>query len=375
MIPYGRQNIIEEDINDVCETLRSDFLTQGPKVVEFEQAISEYCQVKHATAVNSATSALHLACLALGVESGDLVWTSPISFVASANCALHCNASVDFVDVDADSGLMSVKALEEKLAIAFANDRLPKVIIPVHFSGQSCDMHAISSLAKKYKIFVIEDACHALGAVYLENKVGNCQYSDICVFSFHPVKMITTGEGGVALTNNNIYYEKMTKLRSHGISKSVHFPPWTYEQHHLGYNYRMSDIAATLGLSQLKRLESFVTKRRYIATQYKEKLNNFRFKPILQCKQGESSFHLYPVLVTDSDTRRALYDYLHLNGIAAQVHYIPIYQQPYYKKMGHLPLPNSEKFYQRTISLPIFFDLTFNELDLVIKVLNDFEGA
>ena len=373
MIPYGRQNIIEEDIAGVCETLRSDFLTQGPKVVEFERAISEYCQVKHATAVNSATSALHLACLALGVESGDLVWTSPISFVASANCALYCNANVDFVDVDSESGLMSVKALEEKLAIAFVNEKLPKVIIPVHFSGQSCDMLAISNLAKKYKIYVIEDACHALGAVYLDGKIGNCKHCDICVFSFHPVKMITTGEGGVALTNSNILYEKMVKLRSHGINKNDQSPPWAYEQYYLGYNYRMSDIAATLGLSQLKRLESFVSKRRHIATQYKEKLNNFHFKPILQYKQGESSFHLYPVLVTDSETRRALYDYLHINGIAAQVHYIPIYQQPYYKKMGYLPLPNSEYFYERTISLPIFYDLTFEELDLVIKTLNDFE--
>ncbi len=375
MIPYGRQNIIEEDINDVCETLRSDFLTQGPKVAEFEQAISGYCQAKHAVAVNSATSALHLACLALGVGVGDWVWTSPISFVASANCALYCNAKVDFVDVDADSGLMSVTALEEKLATAFAEGKLPKVIIPVHFSGQSCDMQAISITAKKYKVHVIEDACHALGADYLESKVGNCEYSDICVFSFHPVKMITTGEGGIALTNSITYYEKIMTLRSHGVSKSRQLPPWAYEQHHLGYNYRMSDIAATLGLSQLKRLGNFVTKRRHIATQYKEKLNNFRFKPILQSKQGESSFHLYPVLVTDSDTRKALYDYLHLNGIAAQVHYIPIYQQPYYKKMGCVPLPNSERCYERIISLPIFYDLTSDELNFVIQTLNDFGEA
>ncbi len=375
MIPYGRQCISEDDISAVCETLRSDFLTQGPRVIEFEKAITEYCEVKHAVAVNSATSALHLSCLALGVGEGDIVWTSPISFVASANCALYCNATVDFVDVDAESGLMSVKALSKKLATANTQGKLPKVLIPVHFSGQSCDMKAIWSLAKKYNIYVIEDACHALGASYLEHKVGGCEYSDISVFSFHPVKMITTGEGGVALCNNSKYYEKIQALRSHGIYTNSQMLPWAYEQQDLGYNYRMSDIAATLGLSQLKRLESFLVKRRYIATRYNEKLNNFRIKPIVQSKQGLSSFHLYPVLLKDSIQRRGLYDYLHLNGIAAQVHYMPIYQQPYYKKMEFKPLPNSEYCYDRIISIPIYCELGSEDFDFIIKTINDFEGV
>ena len=375
MIPYGRQSISEEDISKVCKTLRSDFLTQGPRVVEFEKALSEYCEVKHAVAVNSATSALHLSCLALGVGEGDIVWTSPISFVASANCALYCNATVDFVDVDPDSGLMSVSVLSEMLAIADAQGRLPKVLIPVHFSGQSCDMKSIWLLAKKYNIYVIEDACHALGASYLENKVGGCVYSDISVFSFHPVKMITTGEGGAALCNDSKIYKRIVSLRSHGIEKNNQMLPWAYEQQYLGYNYRMSDIAATLGLSQLKRLESFLVKRRYIATRYNEKLNNFRIKPIVQSKQGLSSYHLYPVLLEDHIQRRALYDYLHLNGISAQVHYMPIYQQPYYKKMGYKPLPNSERCYDRIISIPIYYELGTEDLECVIKTMNDFEGA
>ncbi len=371
MIPYGRQNISQDDIDSMVSVLRSSYLTQGPEVARFEQALCDYCHADYAVAVNSATSALHLACLALGVGPDDHVWTSPISFVASANCALYCGAKVDFVDVEENSGLMSVSSLREKLAIADQQGTLPKVIIPVHYSGQSCDMKSIRQLAKKYGFHVIEDASHALGARYLDENVGSCRYSDICVFSFHPVKMLTTGEGGAALCNGQKNHEKMQRLRSHGIVKDGHAEPWAYQQIDLGYNYRMSDMAASLGISQIKRLDLFLEKRRLIATKYNEAINNSLIRPIVQSRQGTSSFHLYPVLLKDSDTRRAFYDYLLENGITGQVHYIPIFKQPYYQSIkGNWP--QTESFYQKVLSIPIFYDLSEADQEKVVKVVNRF---
>ena len=377
MIPYGRQEITEKDIKAVVDVLRSDFLTQGSVVPKFEHKLCAYTGVENAVAVNSCTSALHIACLALNLGPGDILWTSPISFVASANCGLYCGASVDFVDVDPDTALMSVNALESKLEQAKQQGKLPKIVIPVHLAGQSCDMKAISKLGEKYNFRIIEDAAHAIGASYLNKNVGSCQYSDITVFSFHPVKVITTGEGGTALTNNLEVAKKMQLLRSHGITRDSKemtnsiVSDWYYEQISLGFNYRMTDFQAALGISQLSRLDEYVAKRSKIAHWYDEQFSNMTVIPLSDAGYGSSSHHLYVVRVKNGkDERDKLYNYLRKNGISVNLHYIPIYRQPFFNRK--IRLFGVEKYFESAISLPIFPKLSKKDLKKIITVIYKF---
>ena len=337
MIPYGQQNISQDDIDAVVEVLRSDFLTQGPLLPEFEKIVAGYCGVNHAVAVNSATSALHIACLALGVGPGDLVWTSPITFVASANCARYCGADIDFVDIDPDTYNMSVERLEEKLEHAKQKGRLPKVVIPVHLSGQSCEMEKIHALSVQYGFQIIEDASHAIGGSYKGGKIGSCRYSDITVFSFHPVKIITTGEGGMAVTNDPTLAKHMSRLRSHGItrypSEMTHLPDgsWYYQQIELGFNYRMTDIQAALGISQMRRLDDFVSQRHVIAARYDELLKDAPVTRPCQHPDAHSALHLYIVrLHVDlmKYSHREVFERMRADGIGVNLHYIPVYRQP-----------------------------------------------
>lgn len=378
MIPYGRQDISEADIQAVVEVLKSDFLTQGPVVPAFEKAVADYCLAKYAFAVNSATSALHIACLSLGVGKGDLVWTSPITFVASANCALYCGAEVDFVDIDAATYNMSVSVLEEKLILADKRGRLPKVIIPVHLAGQSCEMDKIYALSLKYGFKIIEDASHAIGGKYKEKPIGGCQYSDITVFSFHPVKIITTGEGGMCLTNNPQLAASLNRYRSHGIVRhpsemtQASDGPWYYQQIELGYNYRMTDIQAALGLSQMKRLDEFVAIRHTLAERYYELLNEDWLELPWQHPDSFSSFHLYIVRVKEHNkyiSHLQLFERLRNAGILANLHYIPVYRHPYYMKLGYkkTDFPAAEAYYKEAISIPIYSSLSFAEQDEVIE--------
>ena len=379
-IPYGRQDISEADIKAVTDVLRSNFLTQGPVVPAFENAVAVYCGVKHAIAVNSATSALHIACLALDVGKGDIVWTSPITFVATANCALYCGATVDFVDIDPVTYNISVKALSQKLAIAEKAGNLPKVVIPVHLCGQSSEMQAIHKLSQQYGFKIIEDASHAIGGKYQNQPVGNCKYSDVTIFSFHPVKIITTGEGGMAVTNNDVLANKLRLLRSHGItrdeSQMTHEPhgPWYYEQIDLGFNYRMTDIQAALGLSQMQRLNEFVAKRHSIANRYDELLKNLPIITPFQLKNTFSGLHLYVIrlrLMDIQQSHRGVFEALQAAGIMVNLHYIPVYRQPYYKKLGFKAgyCPEAEHYYSDAISLPMYFGLTIQQQDHVITVL------
>lgn len=380
MIPYGKQTISEEDIEAVVEVLRSDFLTQGPCVPEFERAVANYCGATHAVAVNSATSALHIACLALGVGSGDLVWTTPITFVASANCALYCGAEVDFVDIDPTTNNLSVANLAERLETARHNGRLPKVVIPVHLSGQSCDMAAIHALSVKYGFRIIEDASHAIGGSYQGGKVGNCRYSDITVFSFHPVKIITTGEGGMAVTNDSGLVKRMARLRSHGITRypsEMIRPPdgsWYYEQIDLGFNYRMTDIQAALGLSQMSRLDQFVVQRHSIARRYDELLMGAAVTLPAQQQDTVSALHLYivrlPVGIMKA-SHREVFERMRAEGIGVNLHYIPVYRQPYFERMGFNPqhYPQAERYYAEAITLPIYPGLTPEQQDQVVRRL------
>lgn len=384
MIPYGRQSISDEDIQAVLNTLKSDFLTQGPAVPAFEQALASYCNVPYAVAVNSATSALHIACLALDVKAGDRVWTSPISFVASANCALYCGAQVDFVDVEPDTGLMSVKALAAKLQQAATNNTLPKVLIPVHLAGHSCAMQQIATLCQPYGIRIIEDASHSVGGSYLQQKdgqqqkIGSCQFSDITVFSFHPVKIITTAEGGVALTKDLTLAARMQLLRSHGITRNpddmteVSHGPWYYQQVELGLNYRMTDLQAALGLSQLKKLDAFVAKRLEAVARYRSLLQNLPLDLPEECPAGQSAWHLYIIKLHDENRRLAVFEALRSAGIGVNVHYIPIHTQPYYQKLGFQwgDFPQAEAFYSRIISLPLYADLTAEQQQQVALALN-----
>jgi UDP-4-amino-4,6-dideoxy-N-acetyl-beta-L-altrosamine transaminase len=380
MIPYGRQDISQEDIEAVVEVLKSDFLTQGPMVPKFENSVANYCSVKYAFAVNSATSALHIACMALNVQNGDLVWTSPITFVASANCALYCGAEVDFVDIDPLTYNMSVDALSKKLILAEKHGRLPKVIIPVHLSGQPCEMDRIYELSKQYGFKIIEDASHAIGGKYKGETIGNCKYSDITVFSFHPVKIITTCEGGMCLTNNSELAIKLGRYRSHGItrqsSEMTHTPdgPWYYQQIDLGYNYRMTDIQAALGLSQMKRLDEFVAKRHIIAKRYNELLANSEVIIPYQHSDSYSGMHLYVVRIKEDSqvTHLELFEKLRTAGILVNLHYIPVYSQPYYKKFGYdvENFPNSEKYYATAISLPMYYSLSEKEQEFVVQIIN-----
>ncbi len=376
MIPYGRQNIDQKDIDAVIDVLKSDFLTQGPVVPKFEQAVADYCGAQYGVAVNSATSALHLACLALGVGKGDIVWTSPISFVASANCALYCGANIDFIDVDPLTGNLSVDELSHKLKIT-PEKLLPKVIVVIHMAGNPCDVKSIAKLTQTYNIKIIEDASHALGAEYQIYKVGCCAHSDITVFSFHPVKIITTGEGGMALTNDLMLSERMKTYASHGITKDSTLmemkAPWYYEQQSIGYNYRMSEIHAALGFSQMNRLDIFIQKRRRIADYYNKNLCTEKFEIVKQDEFGRSSYHLYMILVKN-DKRRPLYEKMKANGVGVQVHYIPIHLQPFYRSLGFNlgDFPNSEEYYKDILTIPIHPALEVEQVNYIIGTLNEY---
>ncbi|MCU8040217.1 UDP-4-amino-4,6-dideoxy-N-acetyl-beta-L-altrosamine transaminase [Shewanella baltica] len=374
MIPYGRQDINSDDIASVIEVLKSDFLTQGPKVPEFEKAICDYTGAAFSVAVNSATSALHIACLALAVGPGDLVWTSPITFVASANCALYCGADIDFVDVDPVTGNMCPLALASKLRQA---SRFPKVIIPVHLAGHSCDMQAIAALAEQYGIKLIEDASHAIGGSYQGQKIGACQYSDITVFSFHPVKIITTAEGGVATTNQALLAEAMAQFRSHGIirhSEEMLRPQegdWYYEQHTLGFNYRMTELQAALGNTQIKRLETFVAQRNTLVKRYTDAFTSLGIQSVAPLGNSHSAYHLMIVLLPDDIDRKSIFNAMRAADIWVHVHYFPVHLQPYYLKLGfaEYDLPHAEYYYQHCLTLPLFPDLSLEAQDFIIETL------
>jgi len=381
MIPYGKQNINQADIDSVIDVLQSDFLTQGPQVPLFEEKVSDYCDSKFGVAVNSASSALHIACLALGLERGDWLWTSPNTFVASSNCALHCGAQVDFVDIDPRTFNMSVECLAEKLVLAEKEGKLPKIVMPVHMCGQSCDMAGIHELSQKYGFKVIEDASHAIGGKYKNKAIGSCHYSDISVFSFHPVKIITTGEGGMALTNNPELADRMQRYRCHGItSDASRMQPrpakeiWNYQQIDLGFNYRMTDIHAALGLSQMNRLDKFVAKRHAIASEYEELLSNLPVTTPWQHPDSYSAFHLYIIrlkLDQISKTQRDVFSELYTAGIGVNLHYIPVYRQPYYEQLGFKAgyCPEAERYYAEVLSLPLYFGLTKLQQDQVVNAL------
>lgn len=380
MIPYGRQEITQADIDAVTDVLTSDFLTQGPQVPAFEQRVAAHVNASHALAVNSATSALHLACLALGLSSGDRLWTSPITFVASANCALYCGAQVDFVDIDHRTYNLCPRALEKKLAQAEHDGTLPKVVVAVHLCGQPCDMRAISALAKRYGFSVIEDASHAIGGQYRGEFIGNCRYSDITVFSFHPVKIITTAEGGMALTNSDALADKMSLLRSHGITRDpaqmTHEAdgPWYYQQIELGFNYRMTELQAALGISQLERLDQFVSRRHELAARYDRLLAHLPVTPPWQHPDSHSGLHLYVVrlrLDQVRSTHRQVFESLREQGIGVNLHYIPVHTQPYYQRMGFKwgDFPEAERYYQEAISLPMFPAMSEAQQDRVVSTL------
>ena len=382
MIPYGRQDIIQSDIDAVISVLKSDFLTQGPQVPLFEERLVKYCGAKHAVAVNSATSALHIACLALGLGKGDWLWTTPITFVASANCGLYCGAEVDFIDIDPLTYNISIQALETKLIQAKKENKLPKVIVAVHLCGQPCDMEAIAKLSKKYNFSIIEDASHAIGGKYKAESIGNCRYSDITVFSFHPVKIVTTAEGGVALTNEKELSVKMELLRSHGITRDpalmTKLPdgPWYYQQVELGFNYRMTDLQAALGLSQLKRLDSYVSQRHDIANRYDDSLIDLPLTLPWQHPDGYSGRHLYVVRLQQdcsSKTHRELFEHLRAAEIGVNLHYIPVHTQPYYQQKGFHTgnFPEAESYYKEAISLPLYPALSVEQQAYIISVLKD----
>ena len=379
-MPYGRQDIVQADIEAVAAVLRSDFLTQGPVVPMFEKAVADHCGAQRAIAVNSATSALHIACLALGVGPGDIVWTSPITFVASANCARYCGADVDFVDVDPITYNLSAARLAEKLERAAAIGKLPKVVIPVHLCGQPCEMAAIHALSQKYGFRIIEDASHAIGGRYKGEPIGNCRYSDITVFSFHPVKIITTGEGGMALTNDPALANHMVRLRSHGITRDpaemTHVPdgPWYYQQIELGFNYRMTDIQAALGASQMKRLDELVAKRHALAKNYERLLKGHPVTTPAQHADSYSGLHLYVIrldLVAMNITHREVFERLRVAGIGVNLHYIPVYRHPYYVRDGFkaADFPEAECYYAEAISLPMYPALTEEQQEEVVKRL------
>ncbi|WP_417685391.1 UDP-4-amino-4,6-dideoxy-N-acetyl-beta-L-altrosamine transaminase [Pseudidiomarina gelatinasegens] len=380
MIPYGRQSINQADIDVVVEVLQSDFLTQGPKVPAFENAVAKHIGAKHAFAMNSATSALHVACLALGVGEGDWLWTTPVTFVASANCGLYCGAKVDFVDIDPKTYNLCVRTLETKLIKAKEAGVLPKVLVAVHLCGQPCDMEAIYKLSKVYGFKVIEDASHAIGGKYKGEFIGNSRYSDITVFSFHPVKIITTAEGGMALTNNDEIAAKMELLRSHGITrdtKQMTQPsdgPWYYQQIELGYNYRMTELQAALGLSQMNRLDEFVASRHEIAKVYDTELKDLPLTLPWQHPDSYSGLHLYVVrlqLDKIKRTHKEIFQLLRDSGLGVNLHYIPIHLQPYYSKMGFSngDFPEAERYYGEAISIPMFHGMTVDEQTKVINVL------
>lgn len=379
MISYGRQQIDQSDIDAVIDVLQSDFITQGPVVPLFEKAVSEYCGAKHAVAVNSATSALHLACLALGLKASDILWTVPNTFVASANCGRYCGATIDFVDINKDTYNISVQFLKEKLIKAEKEGTLPSILVSVHFSGQPTEQEEIWKLAQKYNFKIIEDASHALGASRNDERVGSCKWSDITVFSFHPVKIITTGEGGMALCNDDELVWRMSLLRSHGVTrddKFMHgkFEPWYYEQLELGFNYRMTDIQAALGLSQLSRLNEFVERRNFLAKNYNKLLYDLPIKLPIISKKNYSAFHLYVIRLKKeliNLTYNEVFNYLRKNNIGASLHYLPVHLHPYYRNIGFKPgtFLEAERYAKEAISLPLYPELTDQEQDIVSRVL------
>ena len=375
-IPYGKQNINQQDIDAVIQVLQSDFLTQGPQVPLFEKTVAEYVGAEYALAVNSATSALHIACLALGLQKGDVLWTSPITFVASANCALYCGADVDFVDIDPQTYNLSVDALQKKLVQAKLENKLPKIVIPVHLCGQSCDMEKIHALSKEYGFHIIEDASHAIGGKYQSDYVGSCKYSDITVFSFHPVKIVTTAEGGMALTNNATLAQKMDLLRSHGVTRNTALMnkdtegPWYYQQVELGFNYRMTELQAALGVSQMHRLTQFVEKRHTISNKYNEILKDLPIILPYQIPESYSGLHLYVIRLKLGElkvSRKQVFEVLRAKGIGVNVHYIPVHTQPYYENLGFKlgDFPVAEAYYDSAISLPMYPDLTDAQIQYV----------
>jgi UDP-4-amino-4,6-dideoxy-N-acetyl-beta-L-altrosamine transaminase len=379
-LPYGHQAIDETDIEAVMAVLRSDWLTQGPAIARFEKKVADFCGARHAVAVSSATAALHVGAIALGLKPGEVLWTSPNTFVASANCALYCGAGVDFVDIDPRTYNLSVAALERKLTQAAAKGCLPKVIVPVHLAGQSCEMTALGALARKHGISIMEDAAHAIGGRYQGQPIGDCRFADLAVFSFHPVKIITTGEGGMLVTNRADLYEKLVRLRTHGITRDERFlegpahGPWYYQQIELGFNYRMTDFQAALGASQMDKLDQFVARRRQIAARYDELLKSLPVLLPWQHPDAESSWHLYVIRLRLEEirkTHRQVFEELHAANIGVQLHYIPVPLQPYYRKLGFKPgdFPEAEKYYSEAISLPIFYQLTEAAQQRVVATL------
>ncbi|MBR9726948.1 UDP-4-amino-4,6-dideoxy-N-acetyl-beta-L-altrosamine transaminase [Shewanella intestini] len=379
MIPYGHQSISNADIEAVTSVLKSDFLTQGPQVPLFEQSIANLTQSKFAVAANSATSLLHAACIALDVSKNDIVWTSPISFVASSNCALYCAAQIDFVDIDPETANICPIALAAKLVIAEKNNKLPKVIIVVHIAGHSCDMTPIAQLARQFDIKIIEDAAHAIGGHYLEHPIGSCRYSDITVFSFHPVKIITTAEGGVATTNDPLLAKSMAMTCSHGITKNhnefTEFEQgaWYYEQQSLGFNYRMTDLQAALGNSQLNQLSTFVNKRNALALRYQQQFKNTQINVITPLEGTLSAYHLLLIKLPQHCDRKYVFDEMRKAGIGVHVHYIPIHLQPYYQGLGFKTgdFPLAEAYYQSCLTLPLFPDLTVDEQNVICAKLKE----
>jgi UDP-4-amino-4,6-dideoxy-N-acetyl-beta-L-altrosamine transaminase len=378
-IPYGRQDITQSDLDIVMETLQSDWITQGPMVQKFEKKLADYTGAKYVSAMNSATSALHVACLSLGVSEGDYVWTTPITFVASANCALYCGAKVDFVDINEKTYNLDPNKLKEKLEVAKKENRLPKVVIPVHLTGQSCEMDKIKELSDEYGFRIIEDASHAIGGKYKGQLIGNCRYSDISIFSFHPVKIVTTGEGGACLTNDPVLFDKINLYRSHGITRSEDLMladshgPWYYEQVELGFNYRITDIQAALGYSQLDRLDSYISKRHEIASAYNTLLSAINVGLPYQHPDTYNSYHLY-VIQVDPSRKKEIFCKLRESNIGVNLHYIPIHLQPYYKKIGFKEgdFPVAEAYYKKSLSIPMFPKITYSEIEYVALKLKDF---
>lgn len=376
-IPYGRQDITDADVAAVTNVLRSDWLTQGPSIDSFEAAVAKYCGATYAVAVSSATAALHLACMALDLGPGDWLWTSPNTFVASANCGLYCGAQVDFVDIDPLTRNMSIASLKTKLQDAEAKGLLPKVVIPVHFAGEACDLLAIRALADQYGFSIVDDASHAIGGRYENSPIGGSHYSDITVFSFHPVKIITTAEGGMAITNNAQLGARLARLRTHGITRNPsemqHEPdgPWYYEQMELGYNYRITDLQAALGLSQLQRLDGYIAQRHELANRYDQLLEGLPLQRPVRNTKNLSGMHLYVVVLDDPTRRRAVFDTLRAANIGVNVHYIPVHLQPHYAAMGYKlgDFPEAEAYYAGTLSLPMFATLTETQQDTVVRTL------